>query len=180
MHVYLYYITTGNKSMKLRDLLNIKVSYQYCPRWPWLASALKASKALKLVKAISGTNWGQQKETILHTYKAYTRPILEYACPVWAPIDSQLLQHIKTTVNTKLSTQMCNRSHKRHQQQQLPHRNKSPTNQKTYTHDHIHVQRGRARLGTSSTWDPLASRTRQENEGNSPKHWTFHDHSQLW
>lgn len=110
---------------------------------------IKASKALKLVKAISGTNWGQQKETILHTYKAYTRPILEYACPVWAPIDSQLLQHIKTTVNTKLSTQMCNRSHKR--QQQLPHRNKSLTNQKTYTHDHVNVQRGSARLGTSST-----------------------------
>ena len=29
----------------------------------------KAKSALKLVKAISGTNWGQQKETIVSTYK---------------------------------------------------------------------------------------------------------------
>ena len=30
-------------------------------------TGIKASKALKVVKDISGTNWGQQKETILHT-----------------------------------------------------------------------------------------------------------------
>ena len=49
----------------------------------------KAKKTLKLVKAIAGTDWGQQKETIITTYKQYTRPIVEYACPAWAPIASE-------------------------------------------------------------------------------------------
>ena len=48
----------------------------------------KAKSTLKLVKAISGTDWGQQKETIASTYTQFTRPTIEYACPVWAPIAS--------------------------------------------------------------------------------------------
>ena len=48
----------------------------------------KAKGALKLVKAISGTTWGQQKETITNTYKQYIRPIIEYACPTWSPVVS--------------------------------------------------------------------------------------------
>ncbi|MEL7523123.1 MAG: hypothetical protein AAGJ80_16170, partial [Cyanobacteria bacterium J06553_1] len=48
----------------------------------------KAKGTLKLVKAISGTDWGQHKETLVSTYKTYTRPVLEYACPAWAPIAS--------------------------------------------------------------------------------------------
>ena len=49
----------------------------------------KSKQTLKLIKAISGTNWGQQKETLVNTYKQYTRPILEYASPAWAPIISE-------------------------------------------------------------------------------------------
>ena len=48
----------------------------------------KAKGTLKLVKAISGTTWGQQAETISATYKTFTRPVLEYACPAWAPVIS--------------------------------------------------------------------------------------------
>ena len=48
----------------------------------------KAKGSLKLLKAISGTSWGQQKETIVSTAKQYIRPIIEYACPVWSPIAS--------------------------------------------------------------------------------------------
>ena len=63
----------------------------------------KAKSALKLVKAISGTNWGQQKETIVSTYKSYTRPILEYACPAWAPIvSSTSLSKLQTVQNSAL------------------------------------------------------------------------------
>ena len=46
----------------------------------------KAKGTLKLVKALSGTDWGQQKEVLCNTYKQYTRPIIEYASPAWAPI----------------------------------------------------------------------------------------------
>ena len=47
-----------------------------------------AKGALKLVKALSGTTWGQQKETLVNTYKQYVRPIIEYASPAWSPIIS--------------------------------------------------------------------------------------------
>ena len=40
---------------------------------------------------------GKQKETIVATYKAITRPILEYASTIWSPIAS-------TTGITKLQT----------------------------------------------------------------------------
>ena len=53
------------------------------------ATETKSKKTLKLIKAISGTNWGQQKETLVNTFKQYTRPILEYASPAWAPIISE-------------------------------------------------------------------------------------------
>ena len=52
------------------------------------ATEEKAKDTLKLVKAISGTDWGQHKETLVSTYKTYTRPVLEYACAAWAPIAS--------------------------------------------------------------------------------------------
>ena len=32
-----------------------------------------------------GTSWGQQKETLLMTYKAVGRSIINYAAPVWSP-----------------------------------------------------------------------------------------------
>ena len=53
-----------------------------------------SKKALRLVKALSGTSWGQQKETLVNTYKQYVRPIIEYASPAWSPIisDTNLLK----------------------------------------------------------------------------------------
>ena len=45
----------------------------------------KANKSLNLLKALSGTSWGKQKETLLSTYKAVVRPHLEYASTVWSP-----------------------------------------------------------------------------------------------
>ena len=48
----------------------------------------KSKATLKLVKALAGTDWGQQKETLVTTFKQFTRPVIEYACPVWAPIAS--------------------------------------------------------------------------------------------
>ena len=32
---------------------------------------------------MAGTSWGQQKETLLMTYKAVGRSIINYAAPVW-------------------------------------------------------------------------------------------------
>ena len=45
--------------------------------------ANRVSKINNVLKALAGTNWGQQKETLLMTYKALGRSIANYAAPVW-------------------------------------------------------------------------------------------------
>ena len=57
----------------------------------------KARNTLKLLKALTSTKLGKQKETIVATYKAITRPILEYVSTICSPIAS-------TTGITKLQT----------------------------------------------------------------------------
>ena len=37
-----------------------------------------------ILKALTGTSWGQQKETLLMIYKAVGRSIINYAAPVWS------------------------------------------------------------------------------------------------
>ena len=38
-----------------------------------------------ILKALAGTSWGQQKETLLMTNKAIGRSIINYAAPIWSP-----------------------------------------------------------------------------------------------
>ena len=45
--------------------------------------ANRVSKRNNVLKALAGTNWGQQKETLLLTYKALGRSIANYASSVW-------------------------------------------------------------------------------------------------
>ena len=45
----------------------------------------RAKKRLSLLKALTGTTWGQQKETIIATYKALIDSLFSYAAPVWFP-----------------------------------------------------------------------------------------------
>ena len=47
-------------------------------KWPTV------SKRNNVLKALAGTNWGQQNETLLMTYKALGRSIATYAAPVWS------------------------------------------------------------------------------------------------
>ena len=44
-----------------------------------------ASNYLQILKALTGTSWGQDKETILLTFKAIIKPLLSYAAPIWFP-----------------------------------------------------------------------------------------------
>ena len=48
----------------------------------------KAKAKVNLIKAVAGSTWGQDKETLTLTYKAIGRSILEYAVPIWSPIIS--------------------------------------------------------------------------------------------
>ena len=46
--------------------------------------AERVSGRNNILKALAGTSWGQQKETLLMTYKAVGRSIINYAAPVWS------------------------------------------------------------------------------------------------
>ena len=45
----------------------------------------KAKKKLNLLKSLTGTDWGHDKETLCMTYKSTVKSVLEYAAPVWSP-----------------------------------------------------------------------------------------------
>src|ERR1700730_4180582 len=62
-----------------------------------------ASKSKNILKSLNATTWGKQKETLVATYSAITRPILEYASTVWSPIISNTsMQKLQTVQNTAL------------------------------------------------------------------------------
>ena len=48
------------------------------------AVTTKMNKRNNILKALAGTTWGQQKETLTLTYKAISRSIADYAIPIWA------------------------------------------------------------------------------------------------
>ena len=45
----------------------------------------KCNSKHNVLKALAGTSWVQDKETMLKTYKSIRRSILEYATPIWSP-----------------------------------------------------------------------------------------------
>ena len=56
-----------------------------------------------IFKALAGTSWGQQKETLLMTYKAVGRSIINYAAPVWSTnLRDTNYRNIKYTQNEAL------------------------------------------------------------------------------
>ena len=46
--------------------------------------AEKVSSRNNILRALAGTSWGQQKDTLLMIYKAVGRSIINYAAPVWS------------------------------------------------------------------------------------------------
>ena len=58
---------------------------------------------LKLLPALSGTCWGQQKETLAFTYKSLIRSIITYAPPIWYPNPSNFaIQRLQRLQNSAL------------------------------------------------------------------------------
>src|SRR2546426_449458 len=63
----------------------------------------KADKSINILKTLTFSKWGKQKETILATYKSLTRPIIEYASTIWSPIVKPTnIAKLQTTRNTAL------------------------------------------------------------------------------
>lgn len=86
----------------------------------------KGKKKLNLLKSLAGSSWGQDKDTIITTYKTICRSTLEYAVPVWGPAISQTnWQSIQRVQNSALriatgSLQMADESHLHSETKVLP------------------------------------------------------------
>ena len=49
------------------------------------ASITKVKPRLNILKSLAGSDWGQEKETMVLTYKSIGRSVLEYGNPIWGP-----------------------------------------------------------------------------------------------
>ena len=66
-------------------------------------AATKARKTINILKVLTSTKWGKHKETILATYKAITRPVLDYASTIWSPNASETnIDKLQIVQNTAL------------------------------------------------------------------------------
>ena len=45
--------------------------------------SVQADKPLQMIKALTSTGWGKQKETLMATYKVVMKPTTEYASSIW-------------------------------------------------------------------------------------------------
>ena len=55
-----------------------------------------ALPCINILKALAGTNWGQQKETILIAYMSLIKSLFIYAAPIWFPVaSSSLIQKLQ-------------------------------------------------------------------------------------
>ena len=53
---------------------------------PHISSIITRSvPRLNILRALAGSNWGQQKETLLITFKSLIRSLFTYAAPTWFP-----------------------------------------------------------------------------------------------
>ena len=67
------------------------------------AIAARAGSRLNLLRALAGTTWGQDKETLLLTYKMMASSILHYAAPIWFPnVKDSPLSRLESVQNAAL------------------------------------------------------------------------------
>ena len=45
----------------------------------------RVTRRIQILKAVAGSSWGFEKETLLLTYRALILSIISYACPIWYP-----------------------------------------------------------------------------------------------
>ena len=67
--------------------------------------SVHAHKSLQIIKALTATGLGKQKETLMATNKAVMRPALEYASSIWSPhASSTSINKLQVMQNTALRT----------------------------------------------------------------------------
>ena len=67
--------------------------------------SVQAHTPLQMIKALTATGYGKQKETVMATYKAAMRPSLEYASSIWsAPASLTSINKLQVIQNAALTT----------------------------------------------------------------------------
>ena len=56
----------------------------------------RSKNKLNHLKGLRGRTWGANPETILHSYRSYIRPLLEYSCILFANADKELQNKIQS------------------------------------------------------------------------------------
>ena len=126
--------------------------------------SVQAHNPLQIIKAVTATRWGKQKETLMATYKAVMRPALEYASSVWSPIASstsinkpQVMQNaalrtdIGCTQDTRHKTQDTNIQHLHDETLTLP------------IHEHLQLHASQYKPKTQHPLHPLHKHTTYVN-----------------
>ncbi|MCP4055272.1 MAG: reverse transcriptase family protein [Mesoflavibacter sp.] len=63
----------------------------------------KLNSKNNILKALSGSNWGKDKEVMITTYKAISQSVLNYCCPIWTPsLSATSWQGLQTAQNAAL------------------------------------------------------------------------------
>ena len=67
--------------------------------------SVHAHTPLQIMKPLTATGWGKQKETLMATYKAVMRPDLMYASSIWSPLTSStIINNLQLMQNAALRT----------------------------------------------------------------------------
>lgn len=66
-------------------LLGIAFDTMFCFGQHVNSAAQKAKTNLNILKQLAGSKWGQDKQTLINTYKSICRSTLEYGALIWAP-----------------------------------------------------------------------------------------------
>jgi hypothetical protein len=66
-------------------ILGVTFDTTYCFHKHILDLVAKATQRLNLMKAVSGSSWGHDKETLLLTFKALVEYVFSFATAIWFP-----------------------------------------------------------------------------------------------
>ena len=81
---------------------------------------------INIMKSLAGSTWGQDKDTLILTYKSIGRSVLEYGAPIWSPVISDSnWKKVQTTQNQALriatgNVKMANQDHLHQETKVLP------------------------------------------------------------
>ena len=71
--------------LKNPKILGVHFDTHFCFHTHAKEKAKSVNQKLRILRAIAGSGWGCQKETLLRVYKTYVEPTVNYAAAIWSP-----------------------------------------------------------------------------------------------